>query len=242
MKDLIVTTACTHRYGMIDILERQLDEARIDFYVGAMERAMSWKELMRVDRRLRDIERMVGRFASDYRFMVFIDSRDMLFVGTRDDVIAKIPENGRILMAGDRHCWPEEDLADKIPERGIDPLGYPCVHSKWLRVPWRFANFGGIAGRIEAVGNWIAAMRTHPQYEEGAWDQAIANRVLAADDPFFDIDYRTELFYCMHRDEGELYFGGERPYNRWTGNYPNFIHFNGPYANPKPFLKALGYE
>lgn len=227
MKDLIVTTSCTHRYGLLDILERQLDRAGINFFIGTMSGSPpSWEQTIHIERRLCEVSKMVDQFATDYRLMAFIDSRDMLFVGTEDDVISKIPQGDRILMAADRHCWPEEKLAGDIPQQ---------------YTPWRFNNFGGIAGRIEAIGRWVSDIRVHPTYEEGVIDQAITNRILANPDPFFDIDYETNLFYCMHRDEGEFDLSEQRPRNKLTGKYPNFIHFNGK-SDPKEFLAWLSKQ
>ena len=227
MNELIITTACTHRYGMIGMIERQVLEAGIDFAMRFMAPVDSWERAITIERRLSAVEEMAASALDRYEFMVHVDSRDMIFVGSRASAVAKIPSNGRVLMAADRHCWPEEDLAEQIP-------GRPS--------PWRFANCGLIAGRPKALLAWVEAMRRHPGYEEGLIDQAVSNRVLAGPAPFFDVDHDTRLVYCMHRDAGELEWHAGTLRNKLTGTFPEFIHFNGPYCNPAPWLEKIGCQ
>jgi hypothetical protein len=147
---------------------------------------------------------------SDYKKIIFSDGFDVLFYGTAEEVIRKIP-NDRVLLAAERNCYPDPSIASQ------------CIGD----TPWRYANGGLTAGTPENINAWIDSIEKHPLYHPEALNQQVFNMLRAENSPLVPIDSRTELFYCAFIDEGELGAENGMPINKLCGTHPNFLHFNG---------------
>lgn len=167
---------------------------------------------------VKNYRRLVGQF-SDYRSIVFTDAFDVLFYGTREQVIDKVPERG-VLLGAERNCYPDPTLKDKMPGS----------------TPWRFMNGGLLAGTPENILEWLEGIEGHPYYIPEMCNQAFFNLVRLNNQysPVCPLDESTNLFYCLHSDIGELQFKNGLPVNTVTGTHPNFIHANGQWPMRRP--------
>src|SRR6185369_11459352 len=56
------------------------------------------------------------KYASNgYDKMVFTDAWDVLFFGSENEVLDKIPDYG-VLLGAERNCWPDEYLNPHFPD------------------------------------------------------------------------------------------------------------------------------
>jgi hypothetical protein len=220
MKDVIVCSAYTHRQHMIDEYEDQLAAAGIDFHLepitlenGIVSITARWKfEYMR---------RMCERFDM-YERIVFTDAWDVLFFGTKVDLMTKIPVYP--IVSAERNCWPEEDLAESIQ--------FPTP------TPWRYVNAGMIAGHPRALLSFREEALRKPDLD--LMEQAWFNRRLVAKDSHFVTDIVTQLFYTVSydREDGSLKLKDGKLWNSRFDTYPQFFHFAGP-CSSVPFRAML---
>lgn len=220
MRDIIVCSYATHRTGLLDEYESQLEAAGVDFHLcpvtlpdGINSVTARWK--------FEFIQRMCLVF-SDYRRIVFTDAWDVLFSGTKNALRGKIPDYP--LVSAERNCWPEVELADKISSGPT---------------PWRFANAGMISGSPYRLSDWVYDALQMPELD--IMEQAWLNRRLAehSRDFYFPVDSGTELFYTV--SEGEelpLKVTSRGVYNTATDACPQFFHFSGK-CSSVPFRRML---
>lgn len=221
MKDLIVCSYATHRAGMLDEYESQLEAAGIDFHLepvtladGINSVTARWKfEYMR---------RMCEQF-SDYSRIVLTDAWDVLFFGAKENLMKNLPEC--FTVSTERNCWPEEQIAAGIIGDSL----------------WRFCNAGMIAGSPEKILSWLRFM-TEPRVNLlGLGEQAWFNRLVAYDHFSIARDLHTEVFYTVSADKerGELqvdYKGW--PWNSRYNTSPQFFHFSGK-CPTEPFRETM---
>jgi hypothetical protein len=147
---------------------------------------------------------------ADYERLVITNAWDVTFYGTPEDVIRKVPMD-RVLVGAGRESWPDCSIRDITP--GI--------------TPWKFSNGGLTAGAPTNILAFADALEDHPKYEAGMWDQGMLNITLADRTAPFQLDCRTELFFCLFDGYPELDFERGLPVNTLCGTRPNFIHANG---------------
>jgi hypothetical protein len=205
--DLAVIASCTERKGLMPRLEHQLAEAGIPLLVDLCSpypgRVRTLDVFMAALRRMLEMTR-------DYRNLVLIDAWDILFYGTREELLAKIPENG-VIFAAERNCWPDAYLA-------------PCFPGK---TPWRFLNSGTLAGTRDNFLKWADEVESHPAYMPEMIDQQWFLHRCAQKSPLTVLDDRTEISYCMFLEKSTLIFKDGKLYNPICDSHPLFLHFNG---------------
>ena len=235
MKPLIVISYATKRAGLLDIYERQLADAGIDFYLCPILPLTTWEQLSTIGFTIGMVREMLDRF-KDYEHIVFTDAHDMLFFGTQEEVMGKLDRGNilllqntltrsayyPILMAAEKNCFPDPTVADKI--KGD--------------TPWRYANGGCFAGSHAALTGWIDYLE-RMVYAEAINQEAYNDLLAEGLNLNFQVDSHTRLFYCMYKDAGELIRKIGRPWNQVTGTRPCWIHFNGK-TDPSGFLKEYG--
>lgn len=217
VKDVIVVSYATHRAGLLDEYEAQLAAAGIEFHMEPVELpdginsvTARWKfEFMR---------RMCERF-SDYLRIVFTDAWDILFFGTKAEVIGKPV---RFMISGERNCWPEVDMEDRFT----------------FDSPWRFCNAGVIFGSPYGVIDWCDDALKYGDIH--LLEQTWLNRHKAANDISIPINTSTSMSYVVSRDkeDGSLRINDGRLYNSLYGTYPQFFHFSGK-CPTEPFRRML---
>ena len=208
MKDLlvIVGTACGER-GLMAQFRQQLADASIDVHVQTLtgfENTLA--------EQIREQRPLVKGFL-DYEKIIFTDAFDVLFFGTKAEVLAKVPAD-HIVYAAERICWPEDSRAGKYAGT----------------TPWRYANGGLSAGTSQNFLKWLDDIEHHPLYPSRAEDynQRLFNDLKFEQSPLMHLDETTELFYCMPGEKQELGFEDSRPVNRVCNTRPNFLHVNNP--------------
>ena len=214
MNDLLVILPCTQEYGLMPEYLRQLREAEIDVHVERLESIPNGNAGGTHAYAL-DIYRRCAQRFDNYRNLVFSDAFDVLFYGTKEEVLGKIPFD-RVLLAAERNCYPDPSLSSSIPGK----------------TPWRFANGGLACGTPESFLKWVEEIEKHPLYAPSGLNQRFYNLLLAMGFPLVSIDATTDLFYCLFLEEGELDFQNGLPINKLCRTRPNFLHFNGKCFHP----------
>jgi hypothetical protein len=215
MNDLLVIMPCTQEHGLMPEYLRQLREAEIDVHIERLESIPNGNAGGTHAYALDLYRRCAQRF-DNYRKLVFSDAFDVLFYGTKEEVLGKIPFD-HVLLAAERNCYPDQFLSSSIPGK----------------TPWRFANGGLSCGTPESFLKWVEEIEKHPLYAPYGLNQRFYNLLLAmAPSPLVQLDETTELFYCMFLEAGELDFKNGFPVNQLCGTRPNFLHFNGKCFHP----------
>lgn len=204
--EVIVVAACTHRAKLLDEYERQLANAGVPFHLehvelphGAYSITMQWKI---------DFCRKMALQFREYKTIYVTDAWDVLFFGTRQDLIDKAPHS--LIVAAERNCYPEAHRASAI--HGL--------------TPWKYAN-SQIAASVDFLIDWLDRAEATPDTEIA--EQAWFNRRLAEGSDLVRLDDTTNLFYVVNNDleDGSLRAKNHRPWNVSCDTYPNFLHFSG---------------
>lgn len=220
MNDLIVISAITHRAGMIDEYEDQLDAAGIDHHFhpiklenGIVSITARWKF---------EFLREMCREFNNYERIVFTDGWDVLFYGGKEEALRKIPEQP--IMSAEHNCWPESNLADKFTSPS----------------PWRYCNPGMIAGSPAGINLWLQFC--DKLGDTDLMEQKWCNRIKAnpVTNYLIKLDVETKLFYVVSHDseDGFLRLNEGRPWNSRFNNSPQFFHFSG-HCSSVPFRGML---
>jgi hypothetical protein len=209
MKDLLVLMAMTNPKHLFDTYIRQLDDAGIESYVERVQCFPNENCGGMFGYKVEALRRLAIRF-KDYRKLVFTCAWDVMFFGSAEDVLNKIPDEG-VLLAAERNCYPDPSIGSLIAGD----------------TPWRYVNGGCMAGTPAAIEEWTYAVERQPSYLPLEPDQGQLNVLLMEGSPLARIDGRTNLFYCLAGETGELGFIAGLPYNTVCDTRPNFLHFNG---------------
>ena len=213
---------CSKESGTMRQYCQQLKDAGIDVHVetittdfpnlqggGTLGGKMDW------------CRRLTQQF-QDYQKIIFSDAFDVLFYGSKEEVLEKIPDD-YVLSAAEKNCYPDPNIAAFIPGN----------------TPWRFFNGGLWCGTPENIFKWIDAIEHHPSYNPNILDQQFFNWVLSQKytNSFLHIDSYTNLFFCLYCGYPELEFQNGVPYNTFCRTHPNFIHANGKWDNSEMLRK-----
>ena len=221
MQEIAVVVGISKRAGTFDKYEAQLQKAGIPLHIEPMAAEWANNNLGDLNLKIASLRRLLPKLR-DYRKLILTDGWDMLFYGTREELIAKTLDD--VLLSAERVCWPEPELAPRCFDTGTE---------------WRYVNGGGMAGSHEALTAWTEALAAYaPEHGEFV-DQRLLNRLRVQNSHLANIDSTTKLFYTMTRESGQLEVRDGRPYNRFTGEYPNFIHHCAKLL-PDKFLKMMG--
>lgn len=208
LKDVIVIAGYTYRNGLLVAYEKQLADAEIEFCFEMMPNATSNFDM---EKRIAYWRELALRF-SDYEQIVVTDAWDVLFFGTKEDLLSK-PKT--MMISAERHCfpgpqWGEEDFTDVI--KGP--------------TKWRYSNPGMLVANPSALLEWLDVAAK----SENCWsDQAWFNRRLADGTVPVSLDATTELFYVVSSvaEDEALQLKDGRFWNSTCDTYPNFFHFAG---------------
>lgn len=208
MNDVIVVAACTHREGFLDEYEEQLNAAGVPFHIEQIEPLVGGANGFTIRIRAEFLRKMATRFI-DYKILYATDGWDVLFVGTRQDLLDNAPTS--FLCAAERSCYPEPHLAERVAGES----------------PWRFVNAGLIACPPDALLRWCDEVEQTAELT--LLDQAWLNRRLSEQSPLVTIDTHTELFYVVSSalEDGALQMKNGRLWNSRYDTFPAFFHFSG---------------
>lgn len=206
MKDLIVVIPYTEVRGMMTTYLRQLEKAEIETSLVKLLDIPNGNAGGTHGYAISLMRKGCERFA-DYKAVIFSDAFDVLFYGTKQQVLDKIPQTF-VLMAAERNCYP-------------DPLNISGD------TPWKYVNCGLTAGTPLNILRWLQLQELHPEYDQNGLNQRFFNKRRQEGSELAFIDETTNLFYCLFGECGELEFQNEVPVNTLFGTMPNFIHANG---------------
>jgi|SRR6267154_40902 len=214
MKDLLVILCSSGARGFQEKYVEQMLEAGIQVRVELLEEFPNSNGGGTLGHQVQG-QRALARECSEYQKLVFTDAFDVLFYGTKEDVIRKIPD-GHVLLAAERNCYPDQSLASTFPGT----------------TAWRYVNGGMMCGRPERILEWLDEIERHPLYDPNGLNQRFFNLLRHNGSSLIPIDERTELFYCLFLEQSELAFENGLPVNTVLGTHPNFIHANGKWGWP----------
>lgn len=162
---------------------------------------------------------------SQYERLILTDAWDFLCYGTREQVVASLPQFPIVVFGAERNCYPEPALADQI--------------GNWGTV-WNYVNGGCLTASPSELLHWCRAVQSHPAYDPQMIGQQWFNRRWAEHSELIHIDFHTRLFYCMYREEESpaLMNQDGRPFNSVCKTFPPLIHFNGSHSW-EPFLAIM---
>ena len=215
MKEIIVATGASKCAGLMERYTRQLQKAEIPALIVTLPAVCANDNLGDLNQKIAFM-RSTLLDLKGYRKIVFTDAWDVLFYGSADELIAKVPDNGVVLCA-ERVCWPEESMAAPFTAAG----------------DWRYVNGGCLAGSYDALCEWVESLSVYCDDYGTYVDQLLLNRLRAVDSALTPIDSQTDLFYTVTQKidveqqsvPPDLVVKDGRPFNTLTGKFPNFIHF-----------------
>lgn len=219
MNDLIVVMGASEEHGMMNLYLRQLASGGIEYVVVDGSDKPNINGGGNLGYRVKKF-REVASLYQHYERMIISDAFDMLFYGTKEQVLSKIPTD-YVLHAAEKNCYPNESLALPIPDRG----------------PWKYANGGFVAGTPSQILGWCSEVEHHPLYQPNSLDQHFLNILTSEGSPHGVIDYETNLCFCLYGSYPELEFERGLPINTLYGTRPSFIHANGKWDATEMFAK-----
>jgi hypothetical protein len=206
MNDAIVVAPYTHREGLLEEYEAQLAAADVPFHLERID-LPGGANGFTVAKRAQFLRKMAENFI-DYKVIYATDAFDVLFFGTKEELLHKAPQ---VFTCGaERNCYPEPHLAERISGD----------------TPWCFCNAGLIGCHPYALLNWCNRVESGPEID--LLDQAWLNRRLADQSSLVSIDSYTDLFYVVSSEEdGSLEIKSGRLWNSRCDSFPSFFHFSG---------------
>jgi hypothetical protein len=195
----MVVAGATHRAGLLDDYQRQLEQASVPFHLEMVAPMPAGPNSMTMRRKAEFVKAMAEKFR-DYRTLYITDAWDVLFFGTLEDLIEKSP---RLEFSAERNAYPESNVVGQG-----DTL-------------WRYANAGCMGGTPLNLAMWGGMVDLMDNLD--LLDQAWLNR----HPDMTPLDTRTKLFYTVTTVDLALEVKNGRPWNWTCGTYPNFLHFSG---------------
>jgi hypothetical protein len=210
--DLLVVMPASCIHGTMTLYLHQLRKAGIDFLI------MPPLETANLGGRIGRTKQVAKEF-SQYRYLICSDAFDVVFFGSKAEVLGKMPDHG-VMQAAEKNCWPEP----------LDIQG---------STPWRYVNGGLSTGTPRSFLSWCDAVERHPEYDPNLIDQTFFNRQLLESSPLCVLDSRTDVFFCLHKGYEELQFRAGHPVNTLCDTRPNFIHGNGKWETGTMWARYL---
>lgn len=211
--EVIVVAGATHRAGLLDEYEAQLAAAGIDFHLEPLSNLPAGANSINMGRRITYIRSIATKFP-DYDRIVMTDAWDVLFYGSKRELLVKLGSGPEI--SAERNCYPEPHLAPRILAT------YQCEP-----LPWVFANNGLLHGHPEELLRFCE--RAESLGDLQVLDQAWFNRRLAENTGIFGLDTLTDIYYVVSatQEDGALQMKDGRPWNSRCDSFPCFFHFSG---------------
>jgi hypothetical protein len=219
--EIVVSMAASRSAGLMRTYVEKLVNAGVAVNIEPMPKEWANNNLGDLGQRVASQRRTLEHL-SGFNKIIIADAWDVLFYGLREELVAKVPDRG-VLFSAERVCWPEPELSFGFPDTGN---------------AWRYVNAGLMAGTHRAMSEWLECLVASLPEHGSFVDQRLLNRLRSENSPLAPIDSQTKLFYTMTQEHGELERRDGRPFNRVSGQYPNFIHFCAK-TDPAPFLEMM---
>ena len=203
---VIVVMGATHSEGLMEEYKAQLAAAGVDTYCAVIDPMPGGPNDMTIRRKVKFVRDMAYLFR-DYGAIYITDGWDVLFFGTKQDLIDKAQP---LVISAEQNAYPEPDPVGRI----TGPT------------PWRYACAGCMGGIPPALIKWANKIERMGDSLD-LLDQAWMNRHLET--WLVPLDHETQLFYTVSAtlETGSLQMKDGRPWNSYCNSFPNFLHFSG---------------
>jgi hypothetical protein len=214
VNDLMVIAECTGRLGLVDAYDRQLSDAGIDHSFDTVPFATS---SFNMGARIRYWRNLAIRF-SEYKIIIVTDAWDVLFFGTKQEVLDKCNVT-RPIISAERNCFPGLEF-------GYEDLTNSIMGS----TPWKYCNPGMLVASPKDMLMWLDEAESFGELEKS--DQAWFNLRRSELSSIAVLDTTTNLFYVISYNDGRLedeslQIKDGRLWNSRCDTFPNFFHFAG---------------
>ncbi|XP_028823702.1 procollagen-lysine,2-oxoglutarate 5-dioxygenase 2 isoform X2 [Denticeps clupeoides] len=171
-------------------------------------------------------EAMEGLADQEGMVILFLDSYDLVFAGSPDEILRKFQQaNHKVLFAAEGLIWPDKRLAEK----------YPSVRSGK-----RFLNSGGFIGYAPYINKIVKQWDLHDNDDDQLFYTKVYLDTLQRESLNMTLDHKCQIFQNLNGaiDEVLLKFGTNRVRVRNTmyDTLPVVIHGN---INTKIYLNHL---
>jgi hypothetical protein len=148
--------------------------------------------------------------------LLFSDSYDVIIVSSETEIIQKYHRISKtsILFAGEKYCWPDENLKKYYPKTNSD---------------YKYLNSGGFMGNAYDILQLL-----HMEIKDNDDDQLYFTKIFLFDNkdinesPKIKLDYNCEIFQTLNgTSRQDIYFYKNRILNKKFATIPCFIHGNG---------------
>jgi hypothetical protein len=215
VNDLMVIAGCTGRHGLVEAYEQQLKDVGIEHCFEIVPHATS---SFNMGMRIAYWRDLANRF-SNYKTIIITDAWDVLFFGTKEEVLDKCSSVRLPIISAERNCFPG-------PEFGYEDLTNKIIGSTL----WKYCNPGMVVTYPAYFLWWLDKAEESGDLEMS--DQAWFNSRRAKQSDLAVIDVNTNLFYVISYNDGRLedeslQIKDGRLWNSKCDTYPNFFHFAG---------------
>ena len=150
-----------------------------------------------------------NNYNGDCTHILYTDCFDTIAFAGPDEVINKFPNFKRMLISGEKACYPHPERAKDYPE---------MLH------PWKFVNGGGWMVEIQYFKELTVKENLTLQSHDQVW---LMEAFLRNQDDIW-IDNECHIFQPIaHSHQWEWIKQGNRWANRAIGSFPIFFHGNG---------------
>uniref|UniRef100_A0AAY4E7P4 procollagen-lysine 5-dioxygenase n=1 Tax=Denticeps clupeoides TaxID=299321 RepID=A0AAY4E7P4_9TELE len=200
---------------------RQTNEAPLEWKGGDVGRSIGGGQKVRLLK-----EAMEGLADQEGMVILFLDSYDLVFAGSPDEILRKFQQaNHKVLFAAEGLIWPDKRLAEK----------YPSVRSGK-----RFLNSGGFIGYAPYINKIVKQWDLHDNDDDQLFYTKVYLDTLQRESLNMTLDHKCQIFQNLNGaiDEVLLKFGTNRVRVRNTmyDTLPVVIHGN---INTKIYLNHL---
>lgn len=161
---------------------------------------------------------------NDNDIILFVDGYDVLFTGTKDEIIKKYKilemQNGKcIVFSSENVCWPDSTLSDKYP--------------KFEDTQYKYLNSGTYIGSVKTFKDILSKSLyniTDTDLKKMDDQLFFTNLYLAnSSKKIIVLDHYNTIFNCISGREGDLEYHSleKKWYNKNTQTYPLIFHGNG---------------
>tara|TARA_B100000945_G_scaffold215483_1_gene173636 strand:+ start:1131 stop:3038 length:1908 start_codon:yes stop_codon:yes gene_type:complete len=156
----------------------------------------------------------------DRDVVIFCDGYDVFVADHIDEVICRyLSMHHKVVFAAERHCWPDQDLSDKLIQRNRELNSY--------NTPYEYLNSGLFIGKVSELKKILSK-----DIKNADDDQLFYQKQYISGDYDIILDQEAYIFQCheskVYKERGQLY-------NPLTRCFNCIYHGNGGEEEKRTF-------